>query len=93
MTSIYCGHGGLLRDNNDTCLDSYVHKIGSCNTLHAEMWDMCIEVDLAQRQGNITHLRVESDLKILVDMVTRNYNANEIIPTLIWCICDLMNMN
>ncbi|GAU30478.1 hypothetical protein TSUD_18580 [Trifolium subterraneum] len=46
----------------------------------------------ARRQG-ITHLQVESDSKVLVDMVTKQCNVNGNIPTLIKCIHDLKNMN
>jgi Mrp family chromosome partitioning ATPase len=56
-------------------LSSFALKIGSCDALHAEMWGMYIIIDLARRQG-ITHLQVESDLNVLVYMVTRNYNVS-----------------
>ncbi|PNX95042.1 ribonuclease H [Trifolium pratense] len=86
------GCGGLLRDNNDICLSSFARKIGSCDALHAEMWGMYIGMDLARRQG-ITHLQVESDSKVLVEMVTGNYNDNRNIPTLVRRIRDLTNLN
>ncbi|GAU44764.1 hypothetical protein TSUD_246570 [Trifolium subterraneum] len=86
------GCGGLLRDNNGNCLSSFARKIGSCDALQAEMWGMYIGMNLARRQG-ITHLQVESDSKMLVDMVTGNCNVNENIPTLIKCIRSLKNMN
>jgi ribonuclease HI len=56
------------------------------------MWGMYIGMDLARRQG-ITHLQVESDSKVLVDMVIGNCNANRNIPILIRRIRDLKNMN
>ncbi|KAK2409175.1 heat shock 70 kDa protein [Trifolium repens] len=56
------------------------------------MWGMYIGMDLARRQG-ITHLQVESDSKVLVDMVTGNCNVNGNIPTLIKRIRYLKNMN
>jgi ribonuclease HI len=86
------GCGGLLRNSNGTFLKGYARKIGSCDALHAEMWGMYIGMDLARRQG-ITHLQVESDSKVLVDMVTGNCNANGNVPTLIRRIRDLKNMN
>jgi ribonuclease HI len=86
------GCGGLLRDSNGNCLSSFARKIGSCDALHAEMWGMYIGMDLARRQG-ITHLQVESDSKVLVDMVTGNCNVNGNIPTLIKRIRYLKNMN
>jgi hypothetical protein len=52
---------------------------------------MYVGMDLAQRQG-VTHLQVDSDLKVLVDMVMGNCNINRNVPTLIKHICDLKNM-
>jgi hypothetical protein len=49
-------------------------------------------MNLAWRRGT-THLQVESDSKVLVDMVTRNCNSKADIPTLIRCIRELKNMN
>jgi len=86
------GCGGLLRDSNGNCLNSYARKIGSCDAIHAEMWGMYIGMDMARRQG-ITHLQVESDSKILVDMVTEKCNINENVPTLIQRILDLKVMS
>ncbi|KAK2418936.1 TMV resistance protein N [Trifolium repens] len=73
---IYQDVGGLLRNNYDICVSSFARKIGSCDALHAEMWGMYIEMDLARRQG-ITHLQVESDSKVLVDMVTGNCKVDQ----------------
>jgi hypothetical protein len=56
------------------------------------MWGMYIGMDLARRQG-IIHLQVESDLKVLVDMVTRNCKVNGRIPTLIRRIRDLKTLD
>jgi len=86
------GCGGLLRDSNVNCLNNYARKIGSCDALHVEMWGMYIGVDMARRQG-ITHLQVESDSKVLVNMVTGKCNINGNVPTLIRRIRDLKNMS
>ncbi|PNX96857.1 receptor-like kinase [Trifolium pratense] len=86
------GCEGLLRDCYGNCLSSFARKIGSCDALHAEMWGMYIRMDLARRQG-ISHLQVESDSKVLVDMVTEKCNVNGNISTLIKRIHDLKNMN
>jgi len=43
---------------------------------------MHLGLELAQRRG-ITHLQVESDSKVLVDMITGNCNINGSVPTLI----------
>jgi len=91
-SSSLSGCGGLLRDSMGNCLNSYARKIGSCDALHAEMWGMYIGMDMARRQG-ITHLQVESDSKILVDMVTGKCNINGNVPTLIRRIRDLKNMS
>ncbi|MCH92854.1 ribonuclease H, partial [Trifolium medium] len=47
----------------------YAGKIGSCDALHVEMWEMHIEMDMARRKG-ITPLHLESDSKVLVDIIT-----------------------
>jgi ribonuclease HI len=73
-------------------LKGYARNIGSCDALHAEMWGTYIGMDFARRQ-EITHLQVESDSKVLVDMVIVNYNANGNIPTLIRRICNFKKMN
>ena len=52
------------------------------------MWGMYIGMDMARRQ-EITHLHVESDSKVLVDMVTGKCNINGNVPTLIRHIRDL----
>jgi ribonuclease HI len=49
-------------------------------------------MNLAKRL-RITHLQVESDSKVLVEIVTRNYNVNMDIPTLFKRIRDLTDMN
>jgi ribonuclease HI len=86
------GCGDLLRDSSGNCLNSYARKIGSYGVLHAEMWGMYIGMDMAQRHG-ITHLQVEDDSSLLVDMVTGKCNINENVPTLIRHIRDLKNMS
>ncbi|GAU49481.1 hypothetical protein TSUD_286190 [Trifolium subterraneum] len=86
------GCGGLLRNNDGICVSSFARKIGSCDALHAEMWGMYIGMDLARRKG-VTHLQVESDSKVLVDMVTGNCMVNGRIPTLVKRIHDLKNLD
>jgi len=86
------GCGGLIRDSSGNCLNSYARKIGSCDALHAEIVCMYIGMDMARRQG-ITHLQVESDSSLLVDMVTGKCNINGNVPTLIQRIRDLKNMS
>lgn len=83
---------GILRDNSCTFLVSYACMIGACNVLNDEMRGMYIGMDLTWRQGT-THLQVDSDSNVLVDMVTRNCNSNGNISTLIHHIHDLKNMN
>jgi hypothetical protein len=86
------GCGGLLRDSSGVCLVSYARKLGTCDALVAEMWGMYLGMDLAMRQG-MTHLQVDSDSKLLVDMVTGNCTINGNIPTLVRRIRDLKRMN
>jgi len=51
-----------------------------------------IGIYMARRQG-IAHLQVESDSKVLVDMIIGKCNINGNVPTLIRRIRDLKNMS
>ncbi|WJX23886.1 hypothetical protein P8452_13068 [Trifolium repens] len=86
------GCGGLLRDSNGKWIKGYSRKIGSCDALHAEMWGMYLGMDLAWRQG-ITHLHVESDSKVLVDMVTNRVKLDGRTPTLVLRIKHLLALS
>ncbi|GAU44778.1 hypothetical protein TSUD_27470 [Trifolium subterraneum] len=88
LTVNLSGCGGLLRDSSGICLVSYARKLETCDALHAEMRGMYLGMNLALRQG-ITHLQVDSDSKVLVDMVTGNCTINGSIPTLVRRIRDL----
>ncbi|MCI27885.1 non-LTR retroelement reverse transcriptase, partial [Trifolium medium] len=64
------GCGGLfLKLDGGWIKGYYSRKIGTCDTLSAEMWGMYLGMQLAWRQG-FHHLQVESDSKSLVDMIT-----------------------
>ncbi|KAK2359284.1 SKP1 protein [Trifolium repens] len=71
--------GGLLRNSDGTWLKGYSRKLGICDVLHAEMWGMYLGLDLARREG-IMQLYVESDSKILIDMVTDKIKFKGNIP-------------
>jgi len=43
-----------------------------CDAFHAEIWGMYLGLDMAWR--DTTHLIVDNDSKILVDMITENCN-------------------
>ncbi|GAU18198.1 hypothetical protein TSUD_249000 [Trifolium subterraneum] len=75
------GCGGLLRNSDDNWLKGYSRKLGNCDALHAEMWGMYLGLGLARREG-IMHLHVESDSKVLIDMVTKKINFKGNMPTL-----------
>lgn len=59
-------------------LYGYRRWLCSCNALHAEMWGMWIGIQMARQRG-ITIFSVESDSKVLVDMLTQNDNIDTII--------------
>ena len=84
------GCGGLIRDSNGQWLKGYVRKIGTCDALYAEMWGMYEGLRMARRQG-FSQL-VESDSKLLVDMVTENCKINGVVPVLIRRIRDLIEL-
>ncbi|PNY17513.1 hypothetical protein L195_g014258 [Trifolium pratense] len=56
------------------------------------MWGMYTGMEFARQKG-VTHLIVESDSKLLIDMVTRRWNLNGITLILIWRIQELINMD
>ncbi|GAU49093.1 hypothetical protein TSUD_137780 [Trifolium subterraneum] len=86
------GRGGLLWDSNGKWIKGYSRKIGSCDALHAEMWGMYVGMNLAWSQ-RITHLHVESDSKVLIDMVTERIKLNGSTPTLVVRIRNLLALS
>ncbi|MCH97348.1 ribonuclease H protein, partial [Trifolium medium] len=82
------GCGGLFRNSDGRWIKGYARKIGTCDTLCAEMWGMYLGIELAWRQG-FHHLEVESDSKTLVDMITGKVKINGNPPTLMCRIQDL----
>jgi len=56
------------------------------------MWGMYLGLDFAWRE-NTTHLIVESDSKILVDMITENCNFGGTTPTLVKRIQQLLSLS
>jgi hypothetical protein len=50
-------------------------RSGICDALHAEMWGMYEGLKISRRHS-FSHLIVESDLKLLVDIVTNNCKIN-----------------
>jgi len=63
-------------------LKGYIRKIGTSDALHAEMWGMCMGMEMASRKC-FSQLIVESDSEVLVDMVSGSSNISEITPILI----------
>ncbi|MCI61737.1 ribonuclease H protein, partial [Trifolium medium] len=73
-------------------IKGYSRKLGAGDALHAEMWRMYLGLDLARQQG-IRQLHVESDFKVLIDMVTKKNKFNGNIPTLMHRIRQLLKLN
>jgi ribonuclease HI len=86
------GCGGLFRDSDGRWINGFSNKIGVCDALHAEMWGMYLGLDLARREV-IMHLHVESDSKVLIDMVTKKINFKGNMPTLVRCIRQLLDLD
>jgi ribonuclease HI len=84
------GCGRLFRQPDSKWIKGFSHKIGVYDALHAEMWDLYIELDMARREG-ISHLIVESDSKVLGNMFTNNCKINGVIPSLIRRIQELLS--
>jgi len=53
------------------------------------MWGLYLGLDMAWREG-ISHLIIESDSKVLIDMVTDNCKINGTIPSLVQCIQEIL---
>jgi hypothetical protein len=56
------------------------------------MWGMYVGLELARRKG-VTHLIVESNSKILIDMVTGRCKLNGATPILLRRIQELISMD
>jgi ribonuclease HI len=91
-TLVLAGCGGLLPDADGRWLTGYSRKIGTCDALSAEMCRMYLGMQLAWRQG-FHHLLMESDSKILVDMIMGNVKINGKRSTLVRRIQELMELN
>jgi ribonuclease HI len=79
-----------LRDTNGKWLKEFVRKIGVCDALHAEMWGLYSGLELAWQVG-VSHLCVEGDSKLLIDMVTNNCKTNGTTPSLMRRIRNLLD--
>jgi ribonuclease HI len=88
----YSGCGGLFRDTEGRWLKGYIRKIGVCDALHAEMWGMYLGLEMAWRE-KIPQLIVESDSKILIDMVTENCKFSGSVPILVQRIRKLLALD
>ncbi|GAU24368.1 hypothetical protein TSUD_390770 [Trifolium subterraneum] len=86
------GCGGLFRDSDGRWIKGYTKKIGTCDALHVEMWGLYLGLDMAWRE-HFSHLIVESDSKILIDMISDNFKFNGNIPILVQRIMKLLKMN
>ena len=86
------GCEGLLRDPDGRWIKGYFMKIGMCDVFHAKMWGMCLGLDIPWRENTI-HLIVESDSKILVDMITENCNFSGMTPTMVRHIRHLLSLS
>jgi len=53
----------------------HTQRIGDYDALHAEMWGMYAGMQMENKE-RFTHLIVESDSKLLINMVTRSYKLN-----------------
>lgn len=84
------GCGDLLRGTNGKWLKGFVRKIEVCDALHAEMWGLYSGLELAWQVG-VSHLCVEGDSKLLIDMVTNNCKTNGTTPSLMRRIRNLFD--
>ncbi|GAU12898.1 hypothetical protein TSUD_73850 [Trifolium subterraneum] len=78
----FAGCGGLFRDSDGRWIKGFTRKIGAFDALHVEMWGMYLGIDIAWRNG-LSHLTVESDSKVLINMITNKCNIKGHTPSLI----------
>ncbi|MCH80333.1 receptor-like kinase [Trifolium medium] len=83
----------LLRNSDDCWIQGYTQKIGSCDALNAEILGMYIGLKFAERQGVTQLIIVESDSKVLIDVVKGSCNLNGATPILIRRIQYVINRN
>ncbi|MCH88942.1 ribonuclease H protein [Trifolium medium] len=86
------GCGGLFRNSDGRWMKGYIKKIGVCDAFHAELWGMYLGLDMAWKE-RIPQLIVESDSKVLIDMITDNCKFNGVVPTLVRRIRNLLALN
>jgi ribonuclease HI len=86
------GCGGLFRNSDGRWIKGYFKKIGVCDAFHAELWGMYLGLDMAWKE-RIPQLIVESDSKILIDIVTNNYKFSGVVPTLVQRIRNLLALD
>jgi len=86
------GCGGLFRNLDGRWIKGYIKKIGSCDALHAEMWGVYLGLEMAWRD-HIPQLIVESDSKLLIDMITYKCNLGGMVPILVRCIHNFLSLD
>ena len=69
------GAGGLIRDHSGNWVKGYMRNIGVAMSIIAEFWALRDGLLLASQMG-ITHLIVELDAKIIVDLMLSNNTSN-----------------
>jgi len=74
---------GLCRDSNGSWLKGYIQRIRD-----GDAWGMYMGTQVANREG-FTPLIVESDSKLLINIVTRSCKLNKHTPILVHRIQDL----
>ncbi|KAK9994127.1 hypothetical protein SO802_023830 [Lithocarpus litseifolius] len=75
------GGGGVVRDEQGNWVFGYARKIGSVNSLLAELWTLRDGLFL-YLQAQVHALIVEMDAKALVDAFSNQTNSNVIISAL-----------
>jgi ribonuclease HI len=86
------GCGGLFRNSDGRWIKGYAKKIGSCDAFHAEMWGLYLGLDMAWRD-HISYLIIESDSKLLIDMITGNCTIGGATPILVRRIRKLLALD
>jgi len=83
------GCGRILCQSDGRWIKGFSRKIGACDALHAEMWGLYLGLDMAWSEG-LSHVIVESDSKVLIDMVANNCKISGTIPSMIRRIQEIL---
>ena len=83
------GAGGLVRDQNGRWLNGFCIELGFTPNIVAELWGLIEGLKLATRM-QISHLQIELNAKVFIDMLLNEESNNRLLNPLIMQCRNLM---